>query len=554
MKDVEVGERGYVITGDEEFLQPYRTAVSRVKDQIATLQALLGDEPEQQPHLQSLQSKIAFRLALAKDGIKLRREQGFQAAQAVIATRTGKQTMDEIRIVIGNMEQTERAFLAAREQQGQQSYHLAVLTGGLTALLSLALIVLAYWLVRRELVHRRQAAESLADANRRKNEFLAMLAHELRNPLAPIHNALQLLRRNCPTDPETRWAQDVIDRQAQQMTRLVDDLLDIARITRGEITLRPETIDIAAVVSRALETVQPFINERRHELTVSLPTEPLRLHGDPIRLAQVLANLLNNAARYTDEHGAIRLSVERHGEEILVKVRDTGIGIGAEEMPKIFDLFTQHDRSSRHSQAGLGIGLTLVRTLVLLHKGTIEAVSAGAGQGSEFIVRLPALPETPGAAEVDEAAAETKTARTSTTAVTPPTPIATQARRILVVDDNVDGARSLSLLLRQARHDVRTAHDGPTALQIAREWRPDLVLLDIGLPGMSGLEVARAMRSEPTLKDITILAMTGYGQDSDRLRSHEAGFNAHLVKPLDLEMLNEFIARTQPERANPPAA
>ena len=377
----------------------------------------------------------------------------------------------------------------------------------------------------------RQRLEQLRDADRRKNEFLAMLAHELRNPLAPVHNAVQILRKNYPEDAETKWAHDVIERQVQHMTRMVDDLLDVSRITRGKINLQKEPIEVAAIVTRAVEMAQPLIDARKHRLTIALPPQPVWVQADSQRLAQVMANLLNNAAKYTEESGSIWLAVETQGSDVLLKVRDTGIGIPADYLPRVFDLFSQEDSSLERTQGGLGIGLTLVRILVQMHDGTIEAFSAGTGQGSEFVARLPVLPE-PSTPSPAMPVAETS-------------PVLGAPRRILVVDDNVDGAKSLSILLQQYGHEVKTAHAGANALEIAKAWPPQVVLLDIGMPHMNGLEVARRLRGELGLTKAILVAMTGYGQDDDRQRSQEAGFNAHMVKPVDLDALQELLARPE---------
>jgi PAS domain S-box-containing protein len=376
----------------------------------------------------------------------------------------------------------------------------------------------------------RQRAEQLTEADRRKNEFLALLAHELRNPLAPIRNSVQILRQKCPLNEETHWAQDVIERQIQQMTRMVDDLLDVSRITRGKIKLQKEHFELSQAVTRALEMAQPFLDARKHHLDVSMPMEPVYLVADLPRLAQVLANLLNNAAKYTEEGGQIWLSAHRQGQELVLKVRDTGIGIPPEYLPKVFDLFSQEDQSLERTHSGLGIGLTLVRNLVKMHGGSIQAYSAGPGRGSEFVVHLPCSTDTP-----------------------PPPRPAPRApdraarfvpRHILVVDDNIDGARSLAYLLTEEGHHVVVAHDGLAALDEARRNPPEVVLLDIGLPRLNGLEVARKLRHELGLRQALLIAMTGYGQETDRRRSREAGFDAHLVKPLELSVLTGLIDRT----------
>lgn len=377
----------------------------------------------------------------------------------------------------------------------------------------------------------RERAEQLLQDDRRKNEFLAMLSHELRNPLAPIRHAAQILTllEKSP-DPEVRWAQEVISRQVRQLTRLVDDLLDVARIKRGKIKLKKEAVELITVVARAVEMALPHIDSRRHELTVAHPPDPLWLDADPFRLTQVIANLLNNAAKYTAEGGQIWLTVERQREQAVLKVRDSGIGIQADFLPHVFDLFTQKDQSLERTQGGLGIGLTLVRNLVEMHGGTVRAMSGGIGKGSEFVVHLPLMQKpAPRVAPVSAAAPTTQ----------PP------ARQILVVDDNRDSAHSLAKLLRLHGHDVRTAYDGPQALEAARIQEPEIILLDIGLPGMDGLDVARRVRQELHLTNVVLVALTGYGQEEDRRRSQEAGFNAHLVKPVDLDALREILARPE---------
>jgi CheY-like chemotaxis protein len=323
-----------------------------------------------------------------------------------------------------------------------------------------------------------------------------------------------------------------MERQLAALVRLVDDLLDVSRITRGKVQLRPEPVELAEVVARAVETSTPLIQSRRHELKVSLPPGPVRLTADPTRLAQVLANLLNNAAKYTEEGGRIRLTAERQGGDAVVRVRDTGIGIPADVLPRVFELFAQADRSLDRAQGGLGIGLTLVKSLVEMHGGGVQARSEGLGRGSEFVVRLPA----PAIA----AAPEPKGGRK-------PTEVGWPRRRILVVDDNVDSTNALAkMLTRLYSQEVRVAHDGPEALAAAGEFRPEIVLLDIGLPGMDGYEVARRLRSRPKAEGLLLVALTGWGQESDRDRAREAGFDRHLVKPVDPETLRDLLSLSKP--------
>ncbi len=403
---------------------------------------------------------------------------------------------------------------------------------------------------RLEKMLRGQAAE-LSDLHRRKDEFLAMLSHELRSPLAPIANAVQLL--GLQRDSESRLQQQargIIERQLAQLQHLVDDLLEVSRITTGRVQLRRERVAVNGIVEVALETVRPLVEQHRHKVTVSLPLEPLWLHADASRLEQVVVNLLTNAAKYTEVGGEIKIlvSVETQGKSgtwrvlnaadeksidrlpvnpfVVIRVQDTGVGIAASLLPHIFDLFTQAERSLDRSQGGLGIGLALVQRLTELHDGKVEVYSA-LGQGSEFVVRLPMM--------------TTSAIRPLPSAVETIQP-ATRPLRILVVDDNVDTVLSFSMLLKALGHDVRTAHDGLMAVRLALEYQPDVMLLDIGLPGLNGYEVAKRIRHSSHLKNVLLVALTGYGQDSDRLISAEAGFDHHLVKPARLEQVQQILA------------
>jgi PAS domain S-box-containing protein len=373
-----------------------------------------------------------------------------------------------------------------------------------------------------------EQAVALAEISRRKDEFLAMLSHELRNPLSSILNAVYLLRLQKDEDLIQQQARNIIERQVGHLARLVDDLLEISRITVGSIQLRQERLDLRGIVDRAVETVRPLVDRRKHELLVTLPPEPVWLLADPTRLEQVIGNLLNNAVKYTEEGGCIWLTLEQEGETVLLRVRDTGIGIAPDLLPHIFDLFTQADRASDRSQGGLGIGLTLVEKLVGMHGGTVQAFSAGLGLGSEFTIRLPlAAPRfkpNPGASIPDNS------------------DIIASPSRVLVVDDNLDAAESMATWLQLAGHDVQTAYGGPAALEAAVAFRPTIVLLDIGLPGMDGHEVARLLRKTPGLDNAWLIALTGYGRKADIQLSEDAGFDHHLVKPADPQMLRTLLA------------
>jgi signal transduction histidine kinase len=380
----------------------------------------------------------------------------------------------------------------------------------------------------REIAERRRVEEELRDADRRKDEFLATLAHELRTPLAPIRNSLGILRLTGVENASSQHVCEMLERQVNHMVRLVDDLLEVSRITRGIIELRKEGAELAAVVQNAVEASKPLIESAGHRLTISLPSEPIILNADPVRIAQVFTNLLNNAAKFTKAgEGQICLRAARNGSSAVVSVKDNGRGIPAEMLPKVFDLFTQVDRNYNRSQSGLGIGLTLVRSLVEMHGGQVAVKSEGPDLGSEFIVRLPI-----------EVAPARRNARNACGSA--PTPIA--PRRMLVVDDNQDAAESLGVLLKLLGATVSTAHDGAAALEAMRNDRPSVVLLDIGMPVMDGIEVARRARERPEGRDVTLIALTGWGQEADRRRSHDAGFDFHLVKPVDLAALREILA------------
>jgi PAS domain S-box-containing protein len=368
---------------------------------------------------------------------------------------------------------------------------------------------------------------TLKESDRRKDEFLAMLAHELRNPLAPIRNAVQIFRGKGTPVPELQWATEVIDRQVRQLSRLVDDLLDVSRITRGKVELRKEPVELSVVIQSAVEASRPLIEKWGHDLIVTIPPEPIPLEADPTRLAQVFLNLLNNAAKYTDRGGRIHLSAERQDGDVVVRVIDNGIGIPTDKLPQVFDLFAQLDPSMERSEGGLGIGLTLVQRLVAMHDGTVEAKSQGLGTGSEFIVRLP----TRGAA-----------VKQGPQATEQPFPV--EKRRILIVDDNRDAADSLAVLLRMMGNEVHTAHDGLEAVGAAAAFKPDMVLLDISLPKLSGYEAARRIREQEGGKDMLLVALTGWSQEEDRRRSREAGFDHHMNKPVDFDILKQLLTET----------
>jgi signal transduction histidine kinase len=363
------------------------------------------------------------------------------------------------------------------------------------------------------------------DAEQNRDQFLAALAHELRNPLAPISNAVQIMQVEGPLGQSFLWSLKVIDDQVKQMTRMVDDLLEVSRITRGKVELQKERIALAYLIGLAVDASRPLLDGRGHSLAITLPPSPVHLEVDTARMTQVFANLINNAASYTNEGGRIEILAEQASGEVVIKVRDDGIGIASDMLQKVFELFTQVDQSLSRSRGGLGVGLATVRSLVELHGGRVVASSAGLGEGSEFAVYLPS--SEPGPFAKPEVAARAK---------------GLPRRRVLVVDDNINNAASLAVLLAVLGQEVFTAHDGPAALELARTHCPEVLLLDIGLPGMDGYELARRCRNEVGLADCVLVAMSGYGNDDDRHRSQQAGFDAHLVKPVYLEDLRLLLA------------
>ena len=387
-----------------------------------------------------------------------------------------------------------------------------------------------------DITSHRQSEEALKAADRRKDEFLATLAHELRNPLSPIRNAAEILKAKGPPVPELQWARGVIHRQVQVMARLLEDLLDVSRISRQRLDLRTELLDVGSVIDAALETSRPVIEAAGHQLTVNMPNARLRLMGDPVRLEQVLSNLLNNAAKYTEGHGCIVLTVSQDGDDIVISVKDNGIGIEAAMLPDLFRIFSQQQGTHGRTQEGLGIGLSLVKGLVELHGGTVSAHSEGPGKGSEFTVRLPRAVDTP--AEDAEPAEPDEQSQS------------TARYRILIADDNRDGADSLAMLLQVMGHDVETAYAGDQAVEVAEQMRPDAILLDIGMPKLNGYDACRQIRTQPWGRETLLIALTGWGQEEDRRRTRDAGFDAHLVKPVEPDDLLKLLAHlSAPERS-----
>jgi PAS domain S-box-containing protein len=664
LKDAETGQRGYLLTGERAYLDPYEQALPRLRGQLDRLRELTIDNPPQTAHALKLEQLAAERLAVLRQGLDR-----FQAepdkSRALMLSRQyllqgeGKRLMDLIRDEVYGMQQLERALLARRDAAARANARTALTSTMVGLGLGLGLVAMVITLVARSLAARQRAADvlhaererfrttltsigdavvvsdahgritllnpvaqaltgwggealgepletvfrivnettretvenpvskvirlgtivglanhtvliakdgselpiddsgapirdtrgrivgvvlvfrditerrgserTLEDADRRKDEFLAMLAHELRSPLAPIRNAAHTLALLGTGDDRVRWVSGVIERQVGLMTRLVDDLLDVSRITSGKIALQRATVSVREVLAQAVEAARPPADSRRQALDVDVPEDAGWVDGDPARLAQVVGNLLDNAIKYTDDGGRIRLRAWLEADEVVIVVEDTGAGIDPELLPHVFDLFIQADRSLERKQGGLGLGLTLVRRLVEMHGGRVEAASAGPGLGSAFTIRLPRL-----AVEAAEPAPPAEAAE----AARPVGP----GRRILVVDDHQDSTDSLALFLRLRGHEVRTAHDGPSALDEIERYRPDVVFLDLGLPGMSGYDVARRVRMMNELGPLRLVALTGYGTDADREKTREAGFDVHLAKPVDPRAVDALLA------------
>ena len=663
IKDAETGQRGYLLTGEPAYLEPYREAVDRLPRQMADLRQLTLDNPPQTVRVLRLDQLASEQLAILRRGLDLfalepDRGRALQSARQTVLSGQGKQVMDAIRGEVEQMQRVEWDLLRERAAISRASARTALATTIVGLAIGVGLVALTIWLFARNLAIRQRAADvlqaererfrttltSIGDAvvvtdghgrvtllnpaaqtltrwasdaigrpieevfrivneetrgtvenpvtkvlregavvglanhtvligrdgtevpiddsgapirdgrgrtvgvvlvfrditerraaeqklhenDRRKDEFLAMLAHELRNPLAPIRNAAHTLALLGTPDDRLQWVAGVIERQVGLMTRLVDDLLDVSRITSGQITLQREAVSIAAVIAQAVEAARPPAESRKETLEVDVAADVGWVDGDQARLVQAVGNLLDNAIKYTEEGGHIRLTAGADDREIVIAVRDTGVGITAGLLPHVFDLFTRADRSLERRQGGLGIGLTLVRRLVEMHGGRVEVSSEGTGRGSEFTIRLPRLP-----VEVAEPAAEP--AREAREGPSGP------ARRVLVVDDQPDSTDSLALFLRLRGHEVHTASDGPAALEEFARWQPEVVFLDLGLPGMSGYDVARRLRAMPEARDVRLVAITGYGTEADREQTRAAGFDVHLAKPVDRHAVEALL-------------
>jgi PAS domain S-box-containing protein len=441
----------------------------------------------------------------------------------------------------------EEDQILARLRAGERVYHIdtvRVRSDGQTIHVSLTISpvrdetgrIVGASKIARDITDRKQAEEriyglmaQLKEADQRKDEFLAMLAHELRNPLAPLLNVLEILKLGDGNGAVLEQVRSTLERQLGQLVRLVDDLLDVNRITRSKLELRKERVELASVLQQSVEACRPLVERAKHELNVALPSEPLYLYADPVRLAQVFGNLLNNACKYTEPGGRIALTAERRDNEMVVSIKDSGLGIPSDKLASIFEMFAQIDRSLERSRGGLGIGLTLVKWLVEMHGGSVEAFSAGQGLGSEFVVRLPIL--------IEEQRVKTPKSVGEQTL--------TSNHRILIVDDNRDAAASLAVLLKITGNETQTVHDGLEAVAAAATFRPDVVMLDIGLPKLNGYDACRRIREQPWGKNMVLIALTGWGLDEDRRQSKDAGFDHHMVKPVDFAALMSLLAELQ---------
>ncbi len=675
LRGAESAERGYTITGDAGYLDRFDKAISHYDERITRIGKLTADNALQQERIARLRELVAARIDALAQTIAARKTEGFEAAQRRVQQGEGRQLMDDVQALAGQMQLDERHLLDERQRTNQVAYrsalssilvaalldliafgallwllrtHLISLSRGATAihqqreLLSATLLSigdgviatdaaghvtflnavaqkLTGWsdqeardrplesifhivnettrepvenpalralregkitglanhtillardgtewpiddsaapirsrdgvavgaiLVFREISERkrqedelRQWAEALKESDRRKTEFLATLAHELRNPLAPISNALQLWPLVENDRQEMERLREMMERQVHQITRLIDDLMDVSRISRGRVQLRVERLDLGMVISGCVESIQPFLDSREHKLTVTLPNEPVFINGDVGRLSQVFGNILHNAAKYTGRNGDIRVTLETRDKRALVRIRDNGPGIPAPMLSAIFDMFRQVDQTLDRSFGGLGIGLTIVKRLIELHGGTVEARSEGVGKGSEFIVGLPLLDT-----EIDGHAEATSHGALAVARDVP-------RHRVLVVDDVQASAKTLAMMLNGIGQEVTVSYDGSSAIEQVLKSRPDVVFLDIAMPGMNGYEVARRLRQQADRKRLTLVALTGYGQDEDRRRAIEAGFDHHLIKPTSIDELAQLLQAAACARA-----
>jgi signal transduction histidine kinase/CheY-like chemotaxis protein len=540
MNDLGSGVSAYELTHDAGRFEPAVTAAAAMPNQLAALQQLVSSESAERTLVARL-VELARQRQSETEELRARALRGDVAGvKEMISRGEGRRVMDEARLIVDQMQATEKRLVDYHREETRYARNLLAFGVGAAAMLAIVLLIaIAVVTVRhaerqRKLQNElaatlRRTSNALREADRRKDVFLATLSHELRNPLAPIRTATRVLESPELSAAELERSRLIISRQLRQMASLLDDLLDISRITRGVLTLKNEFVDLRGVLEAAVETAQPAISAQRHLLQTDLPAESITLEADPVRLTQIVANLLVNAAKYTDPEGRITLGAYRNAENIVISVRDTGIGIAPEMLPNLFEMFLQGESGREHADGGLGIGLALVKGFVELHGGRVEARSGGRERGSEFLVYLPA-----------------SLVRSAATARVPvDTEAAAQHRRancVLVADDNHDGAEIMGMLLKQSGYRVHVAHTGPDALAMAAQHRPDVAVLDIGMPGMSGYEVAERIRAEAWGAEIHLIAVTGWGQDEDKRKAERAGFDHHLTKPIDPERLERLVS------------
>jgi signal transduction histidine kinase/ActR/RegA family two-component response regulator len=538
--DLGSGLRRFELTRDERSFSEAESAAAALPAELAALEKIVAEHPAQRGLFEQLSAVAEQRRRQTRELIDMTRAGNFDGAHAIIARGDTLKSLETARALVAQMEAEEaRVSEEHRSVAARARYTVAFAIVGTTALAVVLLVLVAYVTLRhnermRRVEHeaRRALMESeaaLREADHRKDDFLAMLSHELRNPLAPIRNAARLLEAPSLTAEELQRSRSIISRQVRHMASLLDDLLDVSRITRGVLTLKKEIVDLKSLFEAAVETARPFIDAKRHRLTVEWPQEPVLLEVDSVRLTQTLTNLLTNAAKYTDPEGAIVLGFRREPPSLLIYVRDTGIGIAAPMLIKVFEMFSQVAPQREHSDSGLGIGLALVRGLVELHGGRVEARSAGLGQGSEFLLHLPESLLRSASQVSGIPQAQTISA-------------ASRPLRIVIADDNRDSAETLGMLLELSGHEVFLSHTGVDALALAADKTPHVALLDIGMPGLDGYAVAERIRAQPWGASTVLIAITGWGQEDNKRRARDAGFNHHLTKPMDAAVLESILA------------
>jgi signal transduction histidine kinase/ActR/RegA family two-component response regulator len=540
-RKLQAGQRSFVIFGQDSWLQPFRESAAIVLDKLHELKTLTPEDWEQTERSERAEHQAVSGIASMDEINKLRREKGLEAMLTLAQTRGTSSFVDPLLETLAEMDSAERRRLDYLETQSKDAYDRSIFYVWFSAAFGLCGVVILIVFLRRSMNIRaavaamlstqkdalEKLAADLSEAGRRKDEFLATLAHELRNPLSPLRNGLQIIQAGQRDPKSLAPVLGMMERQLGHMVHLIDDLMDIARISSGKITLRKESVTLRDIVESAVEASRQAIESGDHKLDIRLPDEPVNLCADRIRLAQVLTNLLNNAAKYTPSGGHITLTADR-ADRVVIRVRDTGIGIAKEMLTTVFEIFTQVGTSLERAQGGLGIGLTLVKSLVEMHGGQVEAFSEGPGSGSEFVVRLPFL-ATNAVAKLEPDASDTGDGKRS--------------HDILVVDDNRDAADSLAELLKIMGHNVKTVYDGEQGLAVSRDFRPALIFLDLGMPGMNGYEVARQLRLTPELQSVVLVALTGWGQEKDKRETSEAGFDHHLIKPPDITDLRKVIGQ-----------